>query len=404
MTPAGQVICWGDNTMEQTTTPPDTFTQISAGTWHTCGVTTRGQVVCWGSDEYAQTAAPAGTFTQVSAGIWHTCALQPDGLPVCWGDNEFGQATPPPTPLTQLRAGGRHTCGLQATGQAVCWGGNTYGQATPPTTAFAQLSAGGRHTCGKQADGQVVCWGLDDYGQATPPTEAFTTVQAGSRYTCGLTAGNQVICWGDVRWVRDTCVAESASPRDIGSAPRCFEETGYCIDGRIREYWEQNGGLPVFGFPISAQRTFTIEGQSIEAQWFERNRLELHPENEPPYDVLLGRLGVDVLEQQGRDWQAFPTADAPQPGCRYFAETQQNVCGDILTAWRANGLELGDLGISERESLALFGLPISPLQEEDIEGQTYQVQWFERARFELHPENAPPFDVLLGLLGREANP
>jgi Tol biopolymer transport system component len=63
---------------------------------------------------------------------------------------------------------------------------------------------------------------------------------------------------------------------------------------------------------------------------------------------------------------------------------------------------LGDPGISDAESLALFGLPISPLQEEDIEGQTYQVQWFERARFELHPENAPPFDVLLGLLGREA--
>jgi hypothetical protein len=185
---------------------------------------------------------------------------------------------------------------------------------------------------------------------------------------------------------------------------RCFDETRYCIDGRIRDYWEQNGGLPVFGFPISSQRTFTIEGQPIEAQWFERNRLELHPENEPPYDVLLGRLGVDVLAQQGRDWQAFPTADAPQPGCRYFAETQQNVCGDILSAWRANGLELGDPGISERESLALFGLPISPLQEEDIEGQTYQVQWFERARFELHPENEPPFNVLLGLLGAEAIP
>ncbi|NJO07381.1 MAG: hypothetical protein HC876_18730 [Chloroflexaceae bacterium] len=111
-----------------------------------------------------------------------------------------------------------------------------------------------------------------------------------------------------------------------------------------------------------------------------------------------------MLEQQGRAWQTFPRDEAAQPGCRYFAETQQNVCGDILTAWSANGLELGDPGISERESLALFGLPISPLQEEDIEGQTYQVQWFERARFELHPENALPFNVLLGLLGREARP
>jgi hypothetical protein len=29
------------------------------------------------------------------------------------------------------------------------------------------------------------------------------------------------------------------------------------------------------------------------------------------------------------------------------------------------------------------------------------VQYFERARFEYHPENQPPYDVLLGLLGRQ---
>jgi hypothetical protein len=34
---------------------------------------------------------------------------------------------------------------------------------------------------------------------------------------------------------------------------RCFSETGQCIAGRIREFWEQNGGLPIFGFPITPQ-------------------------------------------------------------------------------------------------------------------------------------------------------
>ena len=28
---------------------------------------------------------------------------------------------------------------------------------------------------------------------------------------------------------------------------RCFPETGFCISGRIRQFWEQNGGLSVFG-------------------------------------------------------------------------------------------------------------------------------------------------------------
>ena len=186
------------------------------------------------------------------------------------------------------------------------------------------------------------------------------------------------------------------------SANRCFEETGFCISGLIREYWEQNGGLPVFGFPITPQRVEVIEGQSLQVQWFERNRLELHPENAPPFDVLLGRLGADMLAAQGRDWFDFPQENAPRTGCRYFAETRQNVCGPILRAWEAQGLNLdGQPGFSEFENLALWGLPLSPLQTEVVEGKSLQVQWFERARFELHPENNPPFDVLLGLLGTD---
>jgi glucose/arabinose dehydrogenase len=194
--------------------------------------------------------------------------------------------------------------------------------------------------------------------------------------------------------------AQPAAQAQTGE--RCFSETPYCISGRIREFWEQQGGLSVFGLPISPQQVEEIEGQSIQVQWFERNRLELHPENAPPYDVLLGRLGADVLERQGRNWYAFPKADGPRDGCRYFEATQQNVCGAILGAWRAQGLEQDGIpGSSVEESLGLFGLPLGPVMEEEIDGETYQVQWFERARFELHPENAPPYNVLLGLLGRQ---
>jgi hypothetical protein len=183
---------------------------------------------------------------------------------------------------------------------------------------------------------------------------------------------------------------------------RCFTETGQCIEGRIREFWEQNGGLPVFGFPVTPQQQETIEGNALQVQWFQRNRLELHPENARPYDVLLGRLGADRLAQQGRDWQTFPKSGA-QGGCRFFPETGHNVCGDILSAWRANGLEFdGRAGKTEAENLALFGLPLGDPQVETLsDGKPYTVQWFERGRFELHPENAAPYNVLLGLLGNE---
>lgn len=181
---------------------------------------------------------------------------------------------------------------------------------------------------------------------------------------------------------------------------RCFAETGQCISGRIRSFWEQNGGLAVFGFPISAEEASTIEGKTVQSQLFERNRLELHPENQAPYDVLLGRLGVDRLVQQGRDWSTFPKSTA-QPDCRFFAETGHNVCGAILATWRAHGLKVGSSATSEAAHIALFGLPLSDAQSETIDGKEYTVQWFERARFELHPENQPPYNVLLGLLGKE---
>lgn len=182
----------------------------------------------------------------------------------------------------------------------------------------------------------------------------------------------------------------------------CFEATGYCISGRIREFWAQNDGLRVFGLPISPLREERIEGQALQVQWFERNRLELHPENARPYDVLIGRLGDDRLVQEGQAWETYPKS-TPQADCRFFPETGHNACGAILRAWRSLGIELdGRPGTSEAESLALIGLPLTGPRTMTLgDGRQYTVQWFERARLEIHSEFAPPNDVLFGLLGNE---
>src|SRR3712207_2352300 len=69
-----------------------------------------------------------------------------------------------------------------------------------------------------------------------------------------------------------------------------------------------------------------------------------------------------------------------------FDETHQCVSGRFLQYWRAHGLDMGDTGISFRESLALFGYPISPEFTQRLEdGNARAVQYFERARFEYHP-------------------
>ena len=172
-----------------------------------------------------------------------------------------------------------------------------------------------------------------------------------------------------------------------------------CIAGRFRQYWEGNGGLPVFGYPISpSQQQSSAEGTFL-TQFFERNRFELHPENTPPYDVLLGRLGDDELKQQGRDWTTFPKATPGTP--HYFAQTGHAIAPVFWTYWSSHGLEFdGQAGTSSAESLALFGLPLSePQMETNTSGDRVLTQWFERARFEDHGAKG----VLLGLLGNEVS-
>ena len=78
-----------------------------------------------------------------------------------------------------------------------------------------------------------------------------------------------------------------------------------------------------------------------------------------------------------------------QGGSRTFPETGKTVKGRFLQYW------------NERGGLAQQGFPISDEMSEksDTDGKTYTVQYFERAVFELHPENRTPNDVLLSLLG-----
>ncbi len=170
---------------------------------------------------------------------------------------------------------------------------------------------------------------------------------------------------------------------------RCFPETGQCISGVIRAYWEQNGGLPVFGYPITALATETnADGFTGPTQWFERDRLEDH-RNEGK-GVLAGRLGAQKLAAEGRPWETLPKVSTAGPGCVFFSETGHSLCPPFRAYWERNG------------GLARFGYPISqPVTERNAAGFTGTFQWFERRRMEAHPENQPPFDILLGLLGNE---
>lgn len=177
------------------------------------------------------------------------------------------------------------------------------------------------------------------------------------------------------------------------SAERCFPETGHCISGTIRAYWESHGGLQVFGYPISDVTIEQVEGTwTGPVQWFERDRLEDHSAD--GHGVLAGRLGAWMLELQERRWEEAPRIDQAPADCRYFPQTGHSLCGLFLHTWQSNG------------GLERFGYPLTePMEETLVAGDlvwTGTVQYFERRRMEHHLELVgTPYEVLFGLLGQD---
>jgi len=160
---------------------------------------------------------------------------------------------------------------------------------------------------------------------------------------------------------------------------RTFPETGKTVSGALLEYWITHGGVPLVGYPISEpfQETSAIDGKTYLAQYFERADLELHPENAAPFTVMPALLG-DIVYNAKYPGGA-PNQQASTVNPVKFEQTGKTLGGDFRNYWEAN------------DGLAQFGYPISDEFQEksSLDGNTYPVQYFERAEFELHPQSQP---------------
>jgi hypothetical protein len=158
---------------------------------------------------------------------------------------------------------------------------------------------------------------------------------------------------------------------------RYFPETGYNVQGAFLDYWNTRGQLDIFGYPISGE--FTEGGRTV--QYFQRARMEWHPQNPDPWKVQLGLLGETL---HGPAEPAVPNWVTPwNPRARYFSMTGHIVTEGFLDFFDKHG------------GVDIFGYPITEAQ---MEGG-FVVQWFQRAKMEWRPENPDPWKVQLALLG-----
>jgi len=180
---------------------------VAAGDTHTCGITSAKNLYCWGNNGFGQTGdgtttsprlslhrvGAAGVWTSVSAGDFHTCGITAAKSLYCWGNNFNGQTgdgtvNTPRLSLhrvgaagvwTRVDAGAGHTCGITSAKSLYCWGYNGFGQTGDGTTTNPRLSlhrvgaagvwtrvdAGGGHTCGITTAKNLYCWGHNQFGQ-----------------------------------------------------------------------------------------------------------------------------------------------------------------------------------------------------------------------------------------------
>ena len=145
---------------------------------------------------------------------------------------------------------------------------------------------------------------------------------------------------------------------------RYFPQTGHRVTGDFYDtYIKAKNPELIYGYPITDAFQNSITNRMV--QYFQRAYFERRPDNPPELRVQIKLLG-ELLYTPGVPENITWNSSA----CRYFPETNHQVCYAFLDFFNTNG------------GIAQFGYPISETEIQD--GR--MVQFFQRAGFEWHPE------------------
>ena len=187
--------------------PSGSYSQVSIGYGHGCGIMTDGSAVCWGNDEQGVTRVPGGrSFVSMTAFRLSSCGLRTDGEVDCWGHRDYVGEGWPDGPFSSIAGDPTFGCGLKENGRLLCWNSVAafpYNGLFSPEGSFSSVSMGQVYgglrqlnVCGLKVDGQAVCWGNNDFGQELSLDGPFVSVDTNNLTTCGVKMDGSLTCWG----------------------------------------------------------------------------------------------------------------------------------------------------------------------------------------------------------------
>jgi len=185
-----------------------------------CTLDASGAPTCFGGagSTYVRPGpVPPGLWTELAAGWYHGCALSSVGAVACWGGRSGEQNAPQRLNATAISTRDPYTCALLSGGLAQCWGGTwcTSLPIIPPLAGFnaVAIAAGGGYSrpgssgdtgnvcraCALNASGFLRCWASAPAAAAVPPhlQGDVAAVELGGTFSsCVVRASTAgVECW-----------------------------------------------------------------------------------------------------------------------------------------------------------------------------------------------------------------
>jgi hypothetical protein len=168
-----------------------------------------------------------------------------------------------------------------------------------------------------------------------------------------------------------------------------FPETGHNVGPPIKAAFDAYGGVTTLGLPLTE---LIVGADGSQVQYFERARFEYNPRAAADSRVALSRAGAILTAGRENEAPFQWRAGSDDPTRDFFAASGHTLGGAFRWFWQTRG------------GLPVFGYPISEefVEVNPLDGREYLVQYFERARFEYHPEHAgTDQEVQLAHLGRQ---